>query len=176
MSDTNGSGDAEEISTYQTSVFQRRLSFLSVAALLLLASMEATDGGPVLELSLINVMLTGGMLLATASYGLRATIRVSETEIRKERPLWKDNALRFKDIQKARLPLTAEALWLYADSGGSPDLSVDADSFERFGDLTCQVLRRLPEGAEIHDPAGRIEEYQCDGDPTGGSEAGGQKD
>ena len=51
---------------YRTSRLQRGLSLLSVGALLLLAVLEATDEGPLLELSLVNVMLTGATLLAAA--------------------------------------------------------------------------------------------------------------
>ncbi|MCS3650032.1 hypothetical protein GGQ08_001325 [Salinibacter ruber] len=92
--------------TYRTSRLQRGLSVLSVGALLLLAVLEATDEGPLLELSLVNVLLTGATLPAAAGYGLRATVRVSETAVRKTRPLWTDNVLRFEDIQRLHLPVT----------------------------------------------------------------------
>ncbi len=147
--------------TYRTSRLQRGLSVLSVGALLLLAVLEATDEGPLLELSLVNVLLTGATLLAAAGYGLRATVRVSETAVRKTRPLWTDNVLRFE------VPVTTEALWLYTESNGSPDLSIEAQSFERFGSLARRVLRRLPQHTEIQDPAGRVEHYRRGGDAAG---------
>ncbi|MCS3664841.1 hypothetical protein GGP65_002475 [Salinibacter ruber] len=50
------------------------------------------------------------LLLAAAGYGLRATVRLSETAVRKTRPLWTDNVLRFEDIQRLHLPVTTEAL------------------------------------------------------------------
>ena len=153
--------------TYRTSRLQRGLSVLSVGALLLLAVLEATDEGPLLELSLVNVLLTGATLLAAAGYGLRATVRVSETAVRKTRPLWTDNVLRFEDIQRLHLPVTTEALWLYTEPNGSPDLSIEVQSFERFGPLARRVLRRLPQHTEIQDPAGRVEEYRRCGDAAG---------
>ncbi len=126
--------------TYRTSRLQRGLSVLSVGALL---------------------------LLAAAGYGLRATVRVSETAVRKTRPLWTDNVLRFEDIQRLHLPVTTEALWLYTEPNGSPDLSIEAQSFERFGSLARRVLRRLPQHTEIQDPAGRVEHYRRGGDAAG---------
>ncbi len=157
----------ETLATYRTSRFQRGLSLLSIAGLLLLAVWEATDEGPFLELSLVNVTLTGATLLVVASYGLRATIQVSETAVQKTRPLWMDKVLRFEDIQRLHLPVTTEALWLYTEPNGSPDLSIEAQSFERFESLARQVLRRLPQHTEIQDPAGRVEEYRRGGDATG---------
>ena len=135
---------SETPATYRTSKFQRGLFLLSIGALLLLAVLEGTDEGPILDLSLVNGVLTGATLLAVASYGLRATIR-------------------FEDIRRLHLPVTTEALWLYTDPSGSPVLTVEAQSFERFGALARQVLRRLPPGAEIRDPAGRIEGYRRGG-------------
>lgn len=158
-------GEAPE--TYRTSTLQRGFSLVSLAALLLLAVLEATDGGPLLELSLFNAVLTGATLLAAAGWGFQATVRVSETEIRKGRPLWADHALLFDDARKLYLPVHTEALWLYTDLSGAPDLGVEAQSFERFESLARQVLRRLPRGAEIQDPAGRIEEYRRGGDAKG---------
>jgi len=154
---------SETPATYRTSKFQRGLSLLSIGALLLLAMLEGTDEGPILDLSLVNGGLTGATLLAVASYGLRATIRVSETTIQKKRPLRTDNVLHFEDIRRLHLPVTTEALWLYTDPSGSPILTVEAQSFERFEALARQVLRRLPSGAEIRDPAGRIEGYRRGG-------------
>jgi len=49
-----------------------------IGALLLLGVLGVTDEGPLLELSLVKVMLTGAALLAAAGYGLRATVRVSD--------------------------------------------------------------------------------------------------
>ncbi|WP_263809373.1 hypothetical protein [Salinibacter sp.] len=126
--------------TYRTSRLQRGLSVLSVGALL---------------------------LLAAAGYGLRATVQVSETAVRKTRPLWTDNVLRFEDIQRLHLPVTTEALWLYTEPNGSPDLSIEAQSFGRFGSLARRVLRRLPQHTESQDPAGRVEGYRRGGDATG---------
>lgn len=156
--------DDKTPATYRTSTLQRGLSLLSIGSLLLLAVLEVTDEGPLLELSLANAMLTGATLIAAAGYGLRATVRVSETAVQKKRPLWKDNVLRFEDIQRVHLPVTTEALWLYTESSGSPDLSIEAQSFERFGSLARQVLRRLPQHTEIRDPAGRAEGYRRGGD------------
>ncbi|WP_263784397.1 hypothetical protein [Salinibacter grassmerensis] len=156
-------GDDETPATYRTSAFQRGLSLLSVGSLLLLGVLEVTDEGPLLELSLVNVMLTGAMLVTAAAYGLRATVRVSETTVQKRRPLWTDHVLRFEDIQRVHLPVTTEALWLYTEPDGSPDLSIEAQSFERFESLARQVLRRLPQHAEIRDPAGRAEGYRRGG-------------
>lgn len=92
----------ETPATYRTSKFQRGLSLLSIGALLLLAVLEATDEGPILDLSLVKGVLTGATLLAVASYGLQATIQVSETAIQKKRPLWTDNGPSLRGRPAAR--------------------------------------------------------------------------
>jgi len=105
---------------------------------------------------------------------------VYRTAVQKTRPLWTDNVLRFEDIQRLHLPVTTEALWLYTEPNGSPDLSIEAQSFERFESLARQVLRRLPQHTKIQDPAGRVEKYRRGGGapstPQADDQAGRQLD
>jgi len=151
--------------TYRTSQLQRSLALASAASLLLMATLRVTGDRPLWEPSLLNFVLTAGHLLVATGYGLRARIQVSERAVRKTRPLWSDNTVRFGDVRRAHLPLTEEGLWLYTDPDGSPDLAVEAQSFERFDELACQVIRRLPSDAEVSDPADRLDGYPC-GDET----------
>jgi hypothetical protein len=130
--------------TYRTSQLQRGLALASATSLLLIATLRVTGDRPLWEPSLINFVLTAGLPLAATGYGLRTRIRVSERAIRKTRPLWSDNTVRFSDVRRAHLPLTEEGLWLYTDPDGSPDPAVEAQSFERFDELadTAPALGR----------------------------------
>lgn len=152
--------------TYRTSQLQRGLALASAASLLLVATLRVTGDRPLWELSFVSFALTAGLLLAATGYGLRARIRVSEQAIRKTRPLWNDNTVRFSEVRRAHLPLTEKGLWLYTDPDESPDLTVEAQSFERFDELACQVIRRLPSGVEVSDPADRLDGYPCGDEAT----------
>jgi hypothetical protein len=63
--------------------------------------------------------------------------------------------------------MTSEGLMLFA--GGQVHFQVDGDAFEHFDRLVLDVCRRLPDTAEIEDPAGRIDPFR-DGDEPGPSE------
>ncbi|PSQ89958.1 MAG: hypothetical protein BRD30_05220 [Bacteroidetes bacterium QH_2_63_10] len=147
--------------TYRTSRLQRGLALVAAASLLLLAGLQVTGERPFLVASYVDFALTAVGLLAAIGYGLQAKIRVSEQAIRKTRPLRKDSTVRFGDVQRVHLPSTEEGLWLYTSPDGSPDLAIEALSFERFEKLACQVIRRLPPGAEVNDPVDRLDEYPC---------------
>ena len=150
-----------EETVYRTSQTKKGLAYVATASLLVLAVLRVTDDRPLRELSVVNFVLTAGLLLSTVGHGLRARIRVSDRAIRKTRPLWTDTTVQFTDVRRVHLPVTSEGLWLYIDPKGRADLEVEALSFERFEEMACQVMRRLPPNAEVTDPAGRLEGYPC---------------
>lgn len=156
--------DDTEETVYRTSQTQKGLAYVATASLLVLAVLRVTDDRPLWELSAVNFFLTAGLLFSAIGYGLRARIRVSDRAIRKTRPLWTDTTVPFTDVRRVHLPVTNEGLWLYRDPEGRADLEVEALSFERFEEMACQVMRRLPPDAEVTDPAGRLAGYPCGDD------------
>lgn len=155
------SGDPR--ATHRTSRRQRGLALLAAVGALLFFGLVAAGDQPLLSAwSLVNLVTTGGTMVAAAAYGLHAKIEVYEAGLRKVRPLWWDDEIRFADVERALLPMTRPGLVLFTGRGGQPQFSVGEAAFERFDLLVLQVLRRLPEGAEVDDPAGRIDDIGDD--------------
>jgi len=164
------SGDP--IATYGTSRWQRGVALIAGAGAIVFAGLVvAGPQSPLSWGSLLQIGTTGGMMVAAAAYGLHARIEVFEDGLRKVRPLWRDETLRFGAVERALLPMTNEGLMLFA--GGQAQFQVDGDVFEHFDRLVLQVCRRLPDDAEIEDPAGRLDAYRGDDDgPPNGAHAG----
>jgi hypothetical protein len=154
------SGDP--IATYGTSKWQRGMALIAGAGAIVFAGLVvAGPQSPLSWGSLLQIGTTGGMMVAAAAYGLHARIEVFEDGLRKVRPLWRDETIRFDAVERALLPMTSEGLMLFA--GGQAQFQVDGDAFEHFDRLVLQVCRRLPDTAEIEDPADRLDGYR-DGD------------
>ena len=162
------SGDP--IATYGTSRWQRGVALVAAAGAVLFAGMIVAGPQPPFSwASLFQIGTTGGMMVAAAAYGLHARIEVFEDGLRKVRPLWRDEPLRFGAVERVLLPMTNEGLRFFTGSGGQLRMHIDGTSFERFDRLALQVCRRLPDDAEIDDPAGRLDAYRGgdDGPPNG---------
>ena len=156
------------IATYGTSQWQRGVALLAGAGAILFAGLVVAGPQPVFSWwTLLDLATTGGMMVAAAAYGLHARIEVFDDGLRKVRPLRSDETIRFDAVERALLPMTSEGLMLFA--GGQAQFQVDGDAFEHFDRLALQVCRRLPDTAEIEDPAGRIDPFR-DGDEPGPSE------
>lgn len=151
------------LATYGTSRWQRTVALLSAAGVLLFLGLVAASDRPLFSWwTLVNLATTGGTMVAMAAYGLHAKIEVFEAGIRKVRPLWWNDELRFDRVERALLPMTGTGLMLFTGPGGQAQFTVDGDAFERFDRLVLQVLRRLPEEAEIEDPAGCLDDLRDD--------------
>lgn len=156
------SGDP--IATYGTSRWQRGMALIAGAGAIVFAGLVvAGPQSPLSWGSLLQIGTTGGMMVAAAAYGLHARIEVFEDGLRKVRPLWRDETLRFEAVERVLLPMTNEGLRFFTGSGGQLRMHIDGASFERFDRLALQVCRRLPDRAEVEDPADRLDGYR-DGD------------
>lgn len=149
------SGDP--LATYQTSRWQRGLAVFAAAGLLFIIGIVAVGPDPSWA-TLLQFGTTGVALVAAAAYGLHAQLEVYETGLRRVRPLRTDEPLHFDEVERALLPLTSRALLLFTGTGRQLALRIGGDEFEDFDRLVRQVLRRLPDTAEIEDPAGRADD------------------
>lgn len=75
-------------------------------------------------------------------------------------PLWRDRRVHFEDVCGFHVPMVLAdgAVRLYTDPDAAPALTLAGQAYERFDDLLRQVARRLPDEAEVRDPANRIAE------------------
>jgi hypothetical protein len=153
----------EPLATYRTSRWQRWGALLAAGGALLVFGIQVAGPRPFFSWpTLLQQIPTGGAMIAAAAYGLQARMEVFETGLREVRPLWWDRTIRFENVQRALLPLTKDGLMLFTGRGGQKQFSVDGQTFERSDQLILQVLRHLPEDAEIEDPAGRIDDLRDD--------------
>ena len=158
------------LATYGTSKWQRGVAMLAGAGAIVFAGLVVAGPQPVFSWwTLLDLSTTGAMMVAAAAYGLHARIEVFDDGLRKVRPLWRDDTIRFEAVERVLLPMTSPGLMLFTDVGSTPAFAVDGDAFEHFDRLVLQVCRRLPDTAEIEDPAGRIDTFR-DGDEPGPSE------
>jgi len=88
----------------------------------------------------------------------QSIFHVSDGDLRKATPLWWDRTVRFEDVRRLHVPMVVvdSGIRLYTDPDDTPALTLEAQTYERFDDLLRQVARRLPEDAEVKDPAGRL--------------------
>lgn len=164
----------DPIATYGTSRWQRGGALVAAAAAVLFAGLTVAGPQPTFSwVSLFQIGTTGGMMVAAAAYGLHARIEIFEDGLRKVRPLWRDETLRFGAVERVLLPMTNEGLRFFTGSGGQLRMHIDGSSFERFHRLALQVCRRLPDDAEIDDPVGRLDAYRGDDGPPNGARAEG---
>jgi hypothetical protein len=150
-----GAGTAE--CTYRYGRFYRSPAFTLLASALLLTVVvlwEALSGTPTLEwvpflfflvLIVVNGFQSAGRLLST--------FRLTEDQLRQERPLRADKDVSLSEIR--RLFVGGQTVEIYASAGPEPDLEFERKL--RGGDeLIEKLARRLPAGAEIEHPSGEL--------------------
>ncbi len=130
---------------------------LAVGFLLFLGVELAGDGVSWTWGALTNLALAGSVVLG-AVHQLGTSIQVSDEEIRKVMPLWRDRTVRFEGVRRLYVPMVRvdSGVRLYTDPDGSPALTLESQAYERSGDLLQEVARRLPDEATVDDPANRL--------------------
>lgn len=147
--------------TYHTSRWQRGLALACAAGAVLFAGLAVTSGPPLFSWwTLLNLGTTGSMMVAMAAYGLHARIEVRAKGLRKVRPLWWDETIRFEAVERMLLPMSRPGLALFTGPGGQSQFDVDGSAFEDFDQLAREVCRRLPPDAEVEDPADRLDDFR----------------
>ena len=153
-----GAGTAE--CTYRYGRFYRSPAFVLLASAVLLTVFvlwEALSGTPTLEwapflfflvLIVVNGFQSAGRLLST--------FRLTEDQLRQERPLRADKDVSLSEIR--RLFVGGHSVEVYTSSPGSePDLEFER-KLQGGNELIEKLARRLPPGAEIEHPSGELAE------------------
>lgn len=152
--------DTPNEQVYRTKRFLRGISGLGVVAVVFLVVSNVVDAN---RLWSVTGLLDLGMLLGVVGTGggyLGRSIRITDEAVRKTWLLWPDQTVRFAAIRRVEIPMVRvdSAVKIYTDPDAKPSLTVEAQTFRNFDDLLRQIAHRLPEEAEVRDPAGRLQD------------------
>ena len=154
----NAPSDALDEHVYRMTWVRRGLGLVGLVGLLLLLGFEVAGAGTVWTRGVLTDLVIVGCGAVGAAHQLGAYVHISADAIRKGMPLWWDRTVRFEDVRRLQVPmvLVDSGVQLYTDPDGPPALTLEAQAYTRFDDLLRQVARRLPDGAEVNDPADRL--------------------
>jgi len=137
---------------------RRGLGLVGLVGLLSLLGFEIAEAGTLWTGGVLTDLAMSGGVALGAAHQLGTSIHVSDDALWKATPLWEDRTVRFDEVRRLHVPMVRvdSGVRLYTDPDGTPALTLEAQTYERFDDLLRQVARRLPEDAEVKDPAGRL--------------------